>query len=179
MQGVVSLLDARHWALVENLWAELAHDFGVRGVSVTPYPHFSYQIAPHYDPAALAALLAPLARQTAPFRVRATGLGIFTGIQPVLYIPVVRDPALTRLHEALWRLTAPVAAERSPHYEPLNWMPHITLGHGDLTPEILPAIVRNLASHDFNWKITVDNLAFIGTDGEMQQLQFRLLLEGE
>ena len=178
MQGVISLLDERHWALVEDVWAELARDFGVSGVSITPFPHFSYQIATHYDPAALAAALVPLAQQTAPFRVRTTGLGVFTGAQPVLYLPVVRNPALTRLHETLWQLTAPIATERSPYYEPPNWMPHITLGYGDLTPASLSAIVRELATRDFNWDIPIDNFAF-GTDGEeTQQVAFRVPLQG-
>jgi hypothetical protein len=42
MHGIVSLLDDRHYQLVENLWAELEREFSIRGVYVTPYPHFSY-----------------------------------------------------------------------------------------------------------------------------------------
>jgi hypothetical protein len=44
MHGVVSLLDAAHYQAVESLWAELAA-CGLRGVYVTPFPHFSYHVA--------------------------------------------------------------------------------------------------------------------------------------
>src|SRR5437660_1432707 len=49
VHGVVSLLEDTYYRQVEDLWAELEREFGVRGVYVTPYPHFSYQIASHYD----------------------------------------------------------------------------------------------------------------------------------
>ncbi len=42
MHGVVSLLDCHYSQVVEDLWAELERRFGVDGVYVTPYPHFSY-----------------------------------------------------------------------------------------------------------------------------------------
>jgi hypothetical protein len=45
MHGVVSLLDAAHYQAVESLWAELAAACGLRGVYVTPFPHFSYHVA--------------------------------------------------------------------------------------------------------------------------------------
>jgi hypothetical protein len=49
MHGIGSLLDDKHYQLVENLWAGLEREFVVRGVYITPYPHFSYQIAQHYN----------------------------------------------------------------------------------------------------------------------------------
>lgn len=49
MHGVVSLLEDKYYRLIEDLWAELEKEFGVRGVYVTPYPHFSYQVASHYN----------------------------------------------------------------------------------------------------------------------------------
>jgi len=41
MEGIVSLLDEEHTCLTEGLWAALEHEFGLRGISVTPFPHFS------------------------------------------------------------------------------------------------------------------------------------------
>jgi hypothetical protein len=38
MHSVVSLLDQKHYQLVENLWAELAQEFAVRGIYVR-LPH--------------------------------------------------------------------------------------------------------------------------------------------
>jgi|GEM_PF-2442734 hypothetical protein len=49
MHAIVSLLDNTYYERVEQLWAELKRKFGVQGVYATPYPHFSYHIASHYD----------------------------------------------------------------------------------------------------------------------------------
>ena len=70
MQGVVSLLDDRHYARVEAIWEELGQKFDVRGLYVTPYPHFSFQVAEQYDESACAEFLSSLAARTKPFRVR-------------------------------------------------------------------------------------------------------------
>ncbi len=114
MHGVVSLLDAQHYQAVESLWAELAATCGLRGVYVTPFPHFSYHVAAEYDLLALETVLRDFACRQAPFRVTATGLGIFTGVSPVVYIPVVRDPALTAFHQALWPRFAASPATAAP-----------------------------------------------------------------
>ena len=45
MPGIVTLLDPAHCAQTEARWAELEQALGLRGVYVTPYPHFSYHAA--------------------------------------------------------------------------------------------------------------------------------------
>src|SRR4051812_46659014 len=116
MDAVVSLLDETHYRLVEDLWAELEARFGVRGIYVTPYPPFSYHIAQHYDLAALEPVLRRAAQGATPFTVRTGGLGIFTGANPILYIPVVRDPALTEFHRRLWQAVDPAGVESAVYY---------------------------------------------------------------
>lgn len=110
MHGVVSLLDSTYYRVVEDLWAELERAFAVDGVYVTPYPHFSYQVAPQYDIEGLEAILRHFAFNSAAFQVRTTGLGIFTGVSPVLYISVVRSPELTRFHKRLWQKISQVGS---------------------------------------------------------------------
>jgi 2'-5' RNA ligase len=173
MHAVVSLLDDEHYHLVESLWAELEEEFGVRGVYVTPFPHFSYQVAPQYDVARLEPILARLAQAQRPFHVRTTGLGIFTGAQPVLFIPVVPNPDLARLHQAIWDATLSTSAGLLAYYRPDQWVPHVTLGFGDISPEESAEIVRCLISRDFTWEIAVDNLALIYNTGERQELRTR------
>jgi len=171
MHGVVSLLDTEHYQAVESLWAELVTACGLRGVYVTPFPHFSYHVAADYDLPALEATLRDFARTQAPFRVTATGLGIFTGAAPVVYVPVVRDPALTAFHQALWARLEAVARGGSTYYAPGAWMPHITLVFGDATPARLPDVLRLLGGRSFNWDIAVDNLALIYDSGAGQTVR--------
>ncbi len=161
MHGVVSLLDHEYYQLVEDLWAELAREFAVCGVYVTPYPHFSYQVARHYDVKSLKSVLRCFAASKTSFKVRAGGLGIFTGPHPVLYIPIVRSPELTQFQQALWQEICSTGSGIQDYYHPAHWMPHITIGIGDMHKNNLSQIVPLLAERDFNWEITVDNIALI------------------
>ena len=97
----------------------------------------------------------------------------------MLYIPIVRSPALTQFHQALWSELAACASGSLAYYHPEQWLPHITLGSGDIQQDLLAEAVRLLSERDFNWTITVDNLAFVEEDAAAgQRLGFKLSLEG-
>src|SRR6266571_8585357 len=161
MHGVVSLLDYKHHQLVKDLWAELAREFAVSKVYKAPEPHFSYQLARHYNVKSLERVLRRFAASKTSFQVRAGGLGIFTGTHPVLTIPVVRSPELMQFHEALWQEISSTGSGIEDYYHPSRWMPHITIGIGDINKDNLPQIVRFLAERDLNWEITIDNIGLI------------------
>lgn len=177
MNGIVSLLDAQHDDMVTELWAELDERFGVRGVYVTPYAHFSYQVAPAYrDLNAVAAALQDIAAACHPFTVRTCGLGVFTGPEPVVYIQVVRNAALDQLHQRIWSALAPLVEAPLAYYSVENWVPHITLCVHDLSHTVLPAIMEYLQYRPFYWQIGVNSLAFIHHDGTRQRLAHALVL---
>ncbi|HEX3558037.1 MAG TPA: 2'-5' RNA ligase family protein [Pyrinomonadaceae bacterium] len=174
MQGVVSLLDDRHYARVEAIWEELGQKFDVRGMYVTPYPHFSFQVAEQYDEEACEAYLKELAARSRPFRVRTVGLGVFTVANPILYIPVVRGPALSEMHGEIWqgvRQTTPGAVAH--YYSPDEWTPHITLAQGDIDPDKLAEVIRLLSRRNFHWELTINNLALIYDTGKQQGVRCR------
>jgi len=173
MYGVVSLLDEQHDKLVEALWAELAERFGLRGVSVTPFPHCSYQVAEQYAVSALEGILREVAARTAPFQAQTTGLGIFTGAQPVLYIPVVRSLELSLFHQALWQAISGIGAAINAYYHPDHWMPHITIGFPDLDRERLSGVISLLSERSFTWNLTINNLALISDTGAPQEPHLR------
>jgi 2'-5' RNA ligase len=179
MEGIVSLLDDKHYQLVEDLWGELAREFGVQGVYITPYPHFSYHVAARYNVESLAPIIERITSNITTFHVRTGGLGIFTGAIPVIYIPVVRSLELTQLHEVLWQEISPTAFGAQEYYHPGQWMPHITTGFGDINKENLPSIVGWLNERDFNWEITVNNIAFIQDTGTEQVLKARFEITNE
>lgn len=162
MHGIVSLLDAVHHEKVEGIWTRLEDHCGLRGVRVTPIPHFSWQVAPDYDFEALRPALEELAGKIPPFVVRTTGLGIFTGVRDiVLYISLVKDENLWKVHQGIWNTAVLFAREPVAYYAPENWMPHITLGHGDVDEEGLGCAARLLGREDFNWEIYVDHLLLV------------------
>ncbi len=79
----------------------------------------------------------------------------------MLYIRVVRSPELTQFHEALWQEISGTASGIEDYYHPAHWVPHITIGIGDIRKDNLSQIVHLLAERDFNWEMTVDNIALI------------------
>jgi 2'-5' RNA ligase len=173
MNAIVAMLDPTHERRVYDLWEELETTFDVRGVYVTPYPHFTLQGALHYDLDRLPNMLEQIAATSEAFAVETTGLGIFTGDSPVLFIPVKRTPALNRVHERIWQVIQPLTTDLSHLYHATNWIPHITIGFGDVQPDKLAAITTFLAERDFDWEIQVNSLAFIHHMGDAQLLKFR------
>src|SRR6516162_5218738 len=173
MDGIISLLDNDHYQLIEELWAELKREFSVDGVYITPYPHFSYHIAENYDVDKTKPVLERIIANITKFYVRTGGLAIFTGASPVLYIPVVRSLELTQLHQELWEQISPASSGVQQYYHPDQWMPHITIGFADISKENLSQIIPFLAERDFNWDITVGNLALIYDTGTKQELKSR------
>jgi len=175
MHGVVSLLDQNHYEKVEGLWAELARKFGLRKIMMTiPYPHFTYQVAGDYDLTRLEPILVDLAQQQRPFSVKTTGLGIFSGPQPVLYIPVVRSLELSQIQQRVWQALSPAGSSLLDYYAPARWMPHITLEQGDLNSDSLAEVVRWLGGQAFDWEIRVDNFALLFNEGEQHRLRLRV-----
>lgn len=179
MHGIVTLLDNNHYQLIEDLWAELERGFSVRGVYITPYPHFSYQVAQDYDLGLVESVLKRIASNITTFKVRTSGLGIFTGVSPVLHISIVRSLELTQLHEELWQEIATASSGVQEYYHSDQWMPHITIGSGDINKDNLSQIISFLANRDFHWEITVDNIAVIYDTGTKQELKTRFDITNE
>ncbi len=173
MHGIVTLLDKDHYQLIEDLWAELERRFSVHGVYITPYPHFSYHVAQDYDLDRIEPVIKRITSNITTFKVRTSGLGIFTGASPVLYIPVVRSLELTQLHEEIWQEITTASSGAQEYYHPEQWMPHITIGFGDINKDNLSQIIPFLANRDFKWEITIDNIAVIYDTGTKQELKSR------
>lgn len=169
MYGVVALLDDQHCEMVEALWSEFKREFGTDSAYSSPVPHFSYHVADSYNMERLEPILKRVVSQTRPFRVKTNGLGIFTGAQPVLYIPVVRNRAMATLHQRLWSPLATVTTNPLPYYHPDNWRPHITLTHRNVEHDLLPKVVRLLSSREFMWEIRIETIAVIRDSRENEE----------
>jgi hypothetical protein len=179
MHGIVSLLDETHYTLVEKLWAEVAGSLGLEGFYRTPFPHFSYHVAPHYDMTMLSLALKRLAAHQRPFTVKTAGLGLFSGPQPVLYIALVRTPALSAFQQLVWQEVAPTASGSLAYYHPEQWVPHITLADGPGFQLHLPEVVRFLGYRTFQWEINLNNLALIHDTGMAQEIGLQLPFGGK
>ena len=173
MQGIVSLLDGEARDRIEQLWEELRRDFGVRGSHSKRFPHFSYHVADEYDLTHLRSALEQLAGATRNFSTQASGIGIFTRKEPVIYLPVVRSNELQSIHGDIARLGEPLATGINEYYAGEIWIPHVTIAEGDVDILVLPEIVRRLGERNLRWEIRVTNLAVIRATESVQEICFR------
>jgi 2'-5' RNA ligase len=164
MNGIASLLDKSASVKVEFLWQELEVRCGLVGVKITPFPHFSWQVAEAYDLSLLATGLGTLSRKAEPLTVHTAGLGLFTGENPIVYIPIIKDKPLISFHKLLWEQMTGIALHPSPYYSPSLWIPHITLAFNDINHDNLDCAMRILAYQSFEWEIQIDNLVTIVQD---------------
>ncbi|MFD2247840.1 2'-5' RNA ligase family protein [Pontibacter ruber] len=166
MIAVTSLLDKPHAECVLELTELLEKKFGLSGVKMTPYPHLTLLTAEIPDKEELVEYLEQTSLETRPFKIRTTGLGIFPGETPVIYIPVLRTTLLNQLHVRLHRDISEMSTEMGVYYNPNMWLPHISLALGDTTPQLLGPVLSFLCSYNFNWEITIDNLCILEKRGE-------------
>lgn len=179
MDGVVTLLGNTHRRQVEALWEELRRELGIRKLGVdVPFPHLSHHVADGYDLEHLEAVLRDFARTQGPVMVVTTGLGIFTGPSPVLWIPVVRTAELSAFQLALSQAVGVTASEVLEDYAPAAWMPHITLAQGDMDADLLAEAIRLLSGRTFVWHIVVDHVAALCHEDEGRRVAFRFALDG-
>jgi 2'-5' RNA ligase len=147
--------------MVEDIWDELEDKFGVNAIRITPYPHFSWQIGEEYDVLSLKQSLEEIALNQPAFTVQTTGLGLFSGEKPVLFIAVVKSPELMAFHRRIWDALLPITNGAHPYYSPQNWVPHISIVYEDLTAENIGGILKLLSFRPYYWEFQVENLSFI------------------
>jgi len=179
MHGLVSLLPSPYYERVETIWDRLEQRCGLTGIRVTPYPHFSWQIAEGYDFDRLEAAIQRVATRTEPFAVKTAGLGIFSGETPVVYLPVARNSRMAQLHDEIWQVANGIGTGVSEYYNDDNWAPHISLAYGDVDRQTLPEILDELAFESFGWEFEVDNISLIvEPEGQVGQLRWRIPFSG-
>jgi 2'-5' RNA ligase len=179
MHGLVSLLPEPYYTRVTSIWSHLEDRCDLDGIKVTPFPHFSWQIGESYSSEALEQTMRKISAETRPFTIRTTGLGIFTGNKPVIYIPVVKSPSLVNLHQKIWYAFFPIGKGIAEYYNPELWIPHISLAYDDVNPECIGSAIQEISSDSYNWEMTIDNIAFISEpEGTIGKLQYRFEFSG-
>lgn len=143
---------------VRACWARLEARLGLWGVQRTLFPHVTLLGCDGLDRPSLQAVLEDFSHRLAPFSLRTAGLGVFLRPKPVLHAPVIRTPALSRLHLRLWEEVGRLGGDRYDLYSPERWLPHLSLAVGDLTPDNLLEALAILADMDQELRFEVTNL---------------------
>jgi 2'-5' RNA ligase len=161
MDGIVSLLDKEHDLLVKEIWVQLENRCGLTGLHATPHPHFSWHIAEAYDLEPLKGIMKKVIIDEVPFNVHTSGIAVFKGETPVVYVPIARTKKLSELHEKICESVSPISTIESTYYLPDYWMPHISLGFVDLNLVNIDCLVEKIRVQNLKWSITIDNIALI------------------
>lgn len=166
MLAITSLLNPQNANRINSIIRSLETEFGLDDVQATPDPHITYQLAGVRKGAALQQVLRDVARNTRPFEAHTTGLGIFPGPNPVIYIPVLRSDALNQLHHRVRQATAPLCLRTDRFSGHDCWLPHISLALHETTPELLGPVMQYLNRQTFDLKLSITNLAILRQEGE-------------
>ncbi|NLI99400.1 2'-5' RNA ligase family protein [bacterium] len=178
--AIATLLGGEPRSCIERIWHELLVHFGVRHPYKVPLAHFSYHVAENYDLEKIKPLISQFTAYKSVFKVHTEGIGFFNAAEPIIYIPVVRDPQFTSFHRSLCHVVDSWATKPLDYFHPDSWMPHITLVHGNIKKDILPQVLAYLAEKDFNWEVEVSNISVICSEcTEFDSgLRFPLSLQG-
>lgn len=159
MLAITSLLDLKHCDLVNGIIQDFEKEFGLKQVQATPMPHITFLVAETYNLSMLKNYLLRLCHGVQPLHAYTTGIGVFPGEHPVIYIPVLRTQPLNKLHSQLYQDVSKMSIQVGPYYKPKLWLPHISLAVGDTSPDMMTPIFQYLANYSFDWEIVLDNLS--------------------
>lgn len=161
MYAIITELNGESRTVVNEIWHKLKEDCGLEGIFNFPIPHFTWFAAEELDTEKSAAVLHQIAQISQPMHVRTFGLGIFSGEEPVLYLPIVKSMTLINFHKEIWEQLCPYAVEPKLYYSPSLWVPHITLALKDLNRENLVCALQSIGFQQWELSINIDNLSLV------------------
>ncbi len=124
-----------------------------------PTPHMTWVVCQELNSEQAVHLLSDIQSQTNQISTNTSGLGLFSGLKPVLYLPVAKTMELQDFHRTIWDMLTPMAINCNVFYSPEEWIPHITIAINDLTKDKLACAINCLASDDLRIDIKLDNLS--------------------
>jgi 2'-5' RNA ligase len=158
MQSIISKLDPETSSTVRRFWQILYEKCGLTAIYSLPTPHVTWFAAESLELDRIPPILANIASRKTPFTLHTFGLGIFTGEQPVLYLPMVKSFEMIDLHGEIWDQIEPYSQDPKIYYSPRLWVPHITLALRDLSQETLSCAVEAIGFEPIELFVMIDNL---------------------
>lgn len=166
MYALISELNEPAAVHVMHLWRELNQRCGLEGIFNYPNPHFTWFSAEAVDVDRSIPILKMIAESAAPFEVQTSGIGLFPGDSPVLYLPVVKTNELISLHRLIWDQILPYAEEVNTFYSSATWVPHITLALRDLSAKNLPCALQVLAGNVQEMAVRVNSFSLVKSENQ-------------
>jgi hypothetical protein len=157
--GVISLVDVENDKSSRLLWKRVTEVIGKCGMKIPKYPHFSWQVAVNYQIENVVEVIQNIALTTHRFNIQVSGLGIFPGDLPILYLTIVRSSILDEIHQKVWKACSEFGKDISPFYSITRWIPHLTIASGQVTPFDISSAVEEMVGETWDYEIEINNLA--------------------
>lgn len=163
MFAIISLIPEEHWPVLRAIQSTL--NDSEQSIRDEPeYFHFSWQVAEGYDLTKLQVKLKELAKKINDLEISINGIGIFTGIMPVIYLPIIKSRRLIWMHEEIWSITQDVLLKPIEYYGIEEWIPHITLQHQVEHLQNFQSSITKILSLPIKLKMKINNFAIGETD---------------
>ena len=151
--------------LAREAWDLLKESFSISFISTnSPCPHITLESGLYGNQNSVLEVIKEVASNTAPFSIKANGLGVFIRESPVVYIRWVNNTSLFNLRHTFMIKILEQSSE-SPHssiagYQSnIDWLPKTTLAYKDTSLETLSETLRVLSSLVFDCSLEVTKLA--------------------
>jgi hypothetical protein len=176
--SIAALLDDEHTRIVRELWQELDTELSIKHPFGKPVPHITHIQAARLQQPDFRLALNRFAQTQPPFMVRTIGLGIFTGTENALYIPVVRNPELTSIQTNLiTSLASSLEGIRETHF--INhWIPHISLMIPGMGKGQMGQVIDLLSDRNFTWEFRVRKMVVLDGNTQSDKLPYTVELTG-
>jgi len=179
MIGVISELNPNTCQIVRDIWQHLHDECGLQGIYETPIPHFTWLLAEQFNREHTNKILKILVTKIQSFKLHTFGLGLFTGAEPVLYLPLVKSIEMINLHGQIWVQIAPLSQGLNKYYSPKIWVPHITIALNDLNKENLSCAINAIAFKQIELCVQVNNLAIAELENDREgEILYRFEFSG-
>lgn len=149
----------------QKAWENVRRVFDAAGIELTDLPHISWHVAMHYDLDLVEQFLRQQARHLAPMSMNVAGIGVFSGENPVMYLPVTKTQDVTAMHNSLWNGMSAFSFAVNEHYNPRLWIPHVTLTSADTCGDAICQVVSELAYVELYLDFITNEFAIIYKDG--------------
>jgi hypothetical protein len=129
--GAIITFDPQTDAAVRGMW-QIIEDSGLPSLMLQRNypPHLTLAVCEDMDLDGLILRLPEFIAAFPPMHIDLPGLGLFSAVDPVIYLTVTRSPELSALHAVFWDLVGKYSGNLSQYYHPRTWVPHITLDQG-------------------------------------------------
>jgi hypothetical protein len=176
--GIAALLDETGTEFIQSIWHDFEREFGIKHPFANPVPHITHIQAEEIRQDDLQTALTSFAANQAPYTLHASGLGIFTGEKTAVYVALVRNLQLNKIHSRLINTLYSTIEGMSEDHLINYWMPHISLLIPGMAEEQLTDVMRFLVGKSFKRDVTVNRLALLDGSDKSASPRFTVQLTG-